>query len=219
MAKKYYAVKQGRETGIFTTWDACKAQVMGYSGAVYKSFPTLEEAQAYLFGDVGAANAVSKNTAAEAVNQSEAIDLNKLPQGEMVAYVDGSFLLKERRYAFGAVIFYEGKEYRFSGSDNDADLADMRNVAGEIMGAERAMAFALEQSVHVLHIYHDYEGIARWCLGEWQAKKPGTQAYRDAYRNAKAAGLDVRFHKVKGHSGDTYNEVADQLAKSALGIS
>ncbi|MBQ2004700.1 MAG: RNase H1/viroplasmin domain-containing protein, partial [Peptococcaceae bacterium] len=31
--KKYYAVKVGRETGIFTTWDACKAQVQGYSGA------------------------------------------------------------------------------------------------------------------------------------------------------------------------------------------
>ena len=44
VGKKYYAVKQGRETGIYTSWDACKAQVQGYSGAVYKSFMTLEEA-------------------------------------------------------------------------------------------------------------------------------------------------------------------------------
>ena len=35
---KYYAVKKGRKTGIFTTWDDCKAQVNGYKGAVYKSF-------------------------------------------------------------------------------------------------------------------------------------------------------------------------------------
>ena len=207
--KKYYAVKAGRETGIFTTWDACKAQVQGYSGAVYKSFATLEEAQAYLTG-TGTSMAAGANDTVQ--------DLTQLPVGEMAAYVDGSFLPEEHRYAFGAVIFYHGKEYRFSGSDNDTDLADMRNVAGEIMGAERAFAFALEEGARVLHLYHDYEGVAKWCTGEWQAKKPGTQAYRARYLDAKAKGLDIRFYKVKGHSGDVYNELADQLAKSALGI-
>lgn len=39
---------RGHETGIFTTWEACKAQVHGYADAVYKSFPTREEAQAAL---------------------------------------------------------------------------------------------------------------------------------------------------------------------------
>ena len=50
MAQKFYAVKKGRQTGLFTSWDACKAQVQGYSGAVYKSVTTLQEAQAYLWG-------------------------------------------------------------------------------------------------------------------------------------------------------------------------
>ena len=37
MAKKnYYAVKQGKVPGIYRTWDACKAQVHGYPGAIYK---------------------------------------------------------------------------------------------------------------------------------------------------------------------------------------
>ena len=211
--KKYYAVKVGHETGIFTTWDACKAQVQGYSGAVYKSFPTLEEAQSYLSG-----GEVSLKTASSSAQAAALFDSSSLAADEMAAYVDGSFLLDERRYAFGAVIFYNGKEYRFSGSDNDTALADMRNVAGEIMGAERAFSFALEQGAKVLHVYHDYEGIAKWCTGDWQAKKPGTQAYRAAYLDAKAKGLSIVFHKVKGHSGDTYNELADQLAKSALGI-
>ena len=35
MAEKYYAVKKGLKTGIFRTWDECKASVNGYSGAVY----------------------------------------------------------------------------------------------------------------------------------------------------------------------------------------
>ena len=46
--KKYYAVKVGRATGIYNTWEACKKQVDGYGGAKYKSFPTLEEANEYL---------------------------------------------------------------------------------------------------------------------------------------------------------------------------
>ena len=48
MAEKYYAVKTGAETGIFTTWEECRASVHGYSGAAYKSFKTREEAAAYL---------------------------------------------------------------------------------------------------------------------------------------------------------------------------
>lgn len=216
MAQKYYAVKQGRETGIFTSWDACKAQVHGCPGAIYKSFPSLQEAEQYLHGTL---QAVVDGSAGERGSvEAVVMDLQNLPDGEMVAYVDGSFLLEQRKYAFGAVIFYAGKEYRFSGSDNDAELADMRNVAGEIMGAQRAIEFALEQNARMLHIYHDYEGIARWCTGEWQAKKAGTQAYRDGYRQAVGSGLQIQFHKVKGHSGDTYNEIADRLAKSALGI-
>ena len=40
---KYYAVKNGRKIGIFETWDECKAQVEGFSGAEYKSFTKKEE--------------------------------------------------------------------------------------------------------------------------------------------------------------------------------
>ena len=43
--QKYYVVWVGREQGIFTDWETCKAQVQGFEGAKYKSFPTKEEAQ------------------------------------------------------------------------------------------------------------------------------------------------------------------------------
>ncbi len=35
---KYYVVWKGRKTGIFSTWEACAAQVQGYTGAQYKAF-------------------------------------------------------------------------------------------------------------------------------------------------------------------------------------
>ena len=40
MAKKYYAVRQGRVPGVYTTWADCEKQVKGFGGAIYKSFPT-----------------------------------------------------------------------------------------------------------------------------------------------------------------------------------
>lgn len=43
--EKYYVVWQGREPGIYLTWDECKAQVIGAEGSRYKSFPTMEEAK------------------------------------------------------------------------------------------------------------------------------------------------------------------------------
>ena len=34
--KLWYAVKSGRKTGLFTSWDDCKLQVIGFPGASYK---------------------------------------------------------------------------------------------------------------------------------------------------------------------------------------
>lgn len=47
---KVYAVRAGRKTGLFESWDDCKAQVDGFQGAVFKSFPTREAAMEYLGG-------------------------------------------------------------------------------------------------------------------------------------------------------------------------
>ena len=84
-------------------------------------------------------------------------------------------------------------------------------------GAQKAMQYAVDSGYQKLAIYYDYEGIAKWCTGEWAAKKEGTKAYRSFYDSVKDR-LQVRFVKVKGHSNDEYNDKADMLAKSALGI-
>ncbi|KAL2002895.1 hypothetical protein VTN02DRAFT_5612 [Thermoascus thermophilus] len=47
---KFYAVKVGYQPGIYYTWNDCLAQVTGYKGAVFQSFPTLEEANSFLTG-------------------------------------------------------------------------------------------------------------------------------------------------------------------------
>jgi ribonuclease HI len=49
-AGKCYAVRVGRRPGIYSTWDECNAQVSGFSGAVFKSFKSQEEALAFISG-------------------------------------------------------------------------------------------------------------------------------------------------------------------------
>ncbi|BGP13937.1 Ribonuclease H1 [Rhodosporidiobolus nylandii] len=44
----FYAVRAGREPGIYTTWEGCKAQLDGIGGCQYRSFPTRDEAEEYL---------------------------------------------------------------------------------------------------------------------------------------------------------------------------
>lgn len=43
--KKYYTVWKGHHTGIFESWDDCKAQIKDYPGSLYKSFPTFDAAK------------------------------------------------------------------------------------------------------------------------------------------------------------------------------
>ena len=47
---KYYAVKEGRTPGVYTTWTDCEAQVKGYPGADYKKFNNEEDARLFVYG-------------------------------------------------------------------------------------------------------------------------------------------------------------------------
>lgn len=201
MAKKVYAVRTGRKPGIYQTWAQCQEQVRGFSGAVFKSFPTMAQAEEYMRLPGSAGPGASGGT-------------DEI-QTEAVAYVDGSYQAGVKQFSCGVVLFHGGEELHFSELYDDAELAQMRNVAGEIKGSQKAIQYCLDHQIKSVTIFHDYEGIAKWCTGEWQTKKEGTRAYKAFYEQAKDK-VDIRFVKVKGHSGDTYNDLADQLAKKAF---
>ena len=190
---KYYAVKNGRKIGIFTDWESCRAQVDGFSGAEYKSFLKESDAKAYLAGEL------------------------EPKHNETVAYVDGSYNVKTGEYSFGAVIFSGGETMEFSEKFSDCEMAQMRNVAGEIKGAEYVMHYCVQNGIKSVKIVYDYMGIEAWATGKWKTNKKGTIHYKTYYDSIKDK-VSVEFEKVKGHSGDKYNDRADALAKEALGI-
>lgn len=45
---RFYAVRVGRQVGIFNSWEQCKAQVHRFSRAEYKSFNSFQDALAFI---------------------------------------------------------------------------------------------------------------------------------------------------------------------------
>lgn len=209
---KLYAVKVGKVPGIYESWEDCKSNVDGYPGARYKSFNTAGEAALYM------------GWTKEAALSEDTKDMGGSPlyiaeNGCLTAYVDGSFNSATGEYGFGAVLIDCSGNIvdRLCEKGNDAELASMRNVAGEIKGSEGAMRYAADKGYRKIVIYHDYEGIAKWCQGLWKTNKSGTINYKKVY-DELSKHIHIEFRKVKGHSGDKYNDMADALAKEAAGV-
>lgn len=218
-AKKFYAVRVGREPGIYESWDECKKQVSGFKGAVHASFSSRDAAEEFL-------QAKDDKKEEDSFTPEDSRALFEGLDGP-VAYVDGSYNKKTGEYAYGVVMIENPKdlshEIHLSGKGSDPSIASMNNVAGEIKGSMAAMRYAREHHYEKLTIFHDYKGIAFWCVPDpstghvWHAEKLGTKRYQEIYADT-VKSVDVSFIKVKGHSGDYYNDIVDGLAKRELGV-
>lgn len=192
---KYYAVKKGRNPGIYTSWDACLLEVKGFKGAIYKSFKTKKEAEDFL------------------EDKEIKIELDK---ESVIAYVDGSYNQKSKIYGAGVVYITEDKIEEFYQSYQDKYHIH-RNVAGEVKGSELAIEKAIKDKKKYIYIHHDYQGIASWAKGEWKANNDLTISYKEFIKKAKDK-IEINFIKVKAHTNDKYNDLADSLAKKAAEI-
>jgi ribonuclease HI len=101
---KFYAVKKGKVPGIYLTWTECQNQTRGFSGAVFKSFTTLKEAESF----------VKQNIILE-------------EKFDEVAYTDGSFI---GGIAGGAAVLVTEKKVMMSSVEGDAQT----NNRGELLG-------------------------------------------------------------------------------------
>ena len=236
----YYAVKIGENPGIYGSWTECEKQVKGYPNAQFKKWKTREEAEAYINGNststphgsgVSSLGLGSKTPSfREEKGKAELFpaqdgsltaieELFQSTKTDCIAYVDGSFEKDSGVYGYG-VVFIEknGNIEEYFDSGREESYQSMRNVSGELLGALKATSLAVEKGYSSIAIFHDYQGIASWAKGEWKCNKEKTIEYREKMLSYQKQ-IKIAFHKVLAHSGDYFNERADELAKKAVGIS
>ncbi len=200
MSKKYYAVKKGYQTGIYTDWSECEKQVKNYSDAEYKGFQTIDEAKEYL--------------------ENSKIDSDKLSYADkqdlsgVHIYVDGSYSDTRKIASYGFIVIEDDKEI-YRDFNIVRDNIETRNVAGELTGVISALKWAKEYGYKNICIHYDYEGIEKWATGSWKTNNNRTSSYKTFIESIKHE-IVINFVKVKAHTGDKYNELADTLAKHAL---
>lgn len=131
-------------------------------------------------------------------------------------YCDGSFVkIKNREACSAAFVILDGERI-VEESGFLVPLDGSRNVTGEMAAANKGLFRAFHLGFREVELIFDYVGLEFWVTGEWQAKKLNTNDYRDKVLQLKSKGLKIKFTKVKGHSGDEWNEYVDKLAKSVV---
>lgn len=205
--QKFYAVKVGKNPGIYKNWDDCKEQVTGFSGAIYKSFESFDDAKAYL----NLSEELKEN------KEKDNIDIENIKEDEILAYVDGSYKKDTFEYGYGVVLLLSDEVIELYGKGENPEVAKSRNVTGELFGSVRAISEAINRKKNKITIFYDYQGISSWANGEWKCNIPLTVGYKQKISEFRKE-IEINFVKVKAHSNDKYNDLADHLAKKSLGI-
>jgi ribonuclease HI len=197
MAKKYYVVKIGITPGIYESWEECQKQVLHYPKAEYKSFSDLNQAQDYLNG-----------------SNNQDLDLIKdLNDNYLVAYTDGSYNMHKQLVGYGAVLFHINfdEPKQLHGSSNEERFLKEHNISGEVLAVLMILEYAKANLHTKVKIYHDLAHLGLWYNGTYKANSNVAQYYLAEI--AKYSNISLSFVKVKGHSNNKYNELADKLAK------
>lgn len=240
--QSFYAVRQGRRPGVYRSWAACKAQVEGFPNAIYKKFPTHEEAEAFTKEKSGLKRATTSHQRSNippTVSSSSSspqqrvttTTTKKTPpsvlddsptDGRHIVYTDGA----------SSGNGYHGAKagYGVFWGDNDP-----RNQGGPLPGDRQtnqraelyAMIRAMEQDIkgeNILEIRTDSQYSINcvetwsksWIKNGWKSSKGTPVENADLVKKLlalrKSRPGKIEFSYVPGHRGVYGNEMADQLA-------
>lgn len=211
MGKKVYAIKEGFDNNknikienlIVDTWTQCLEYVKGVKGAKYKSFESIEAAKEYL----NYKNRLLKK------------GVDSYPEEALHVYVDGSYNVKSKKYSYGFVAVRNNVVEYIESAARENLKSNIRQIAGELEGAIKAVEYALNAGDKKVVVFHDYEGIFHHATGSWERKEESSENYYSKMKKLFAQGIEVIFVKVDSHTGDFYNELVDECCKYELNIS
>lgn len=200
--KKFYAIRGGLHSDIFTTWAECeqaKKNKEFYGKLAFKGFPTKEQAENYIKGD-----------------DPNGIYIDELKtEGVIFAYTDGSWDSYLSMSSYGIVFVKDLKVIKELSGVTNSNLAEFRQIAGELMGAVNATKAGIRSGLSSLTIAHDLEGVEAWATGRYKGNNVLTDSYQQKMKELMGS-IEINFVKVPAHSKIKFNERADELAKCAL---
>lgn len=137
---------------------------------------------------------------------------------KITIYTDGACLGNPGKGGWGAVLLYKEHCKKISGSAKETTNNRMEMQA--VIEALRALKKSSQVVVYTDSKYVQ-NGISEW-INSWKkngwknaAKKPIKNVDLWQELDLEAAKHHVEWKWVKGHNGDKYNEMADELACAA----
>ena len=229
MAKKFYVIWEGRKPGIYTDWPTAQKQIMKFSGAKYKSFPTMAEAQAAFSAgsNTGTATTGGMSTRKTSTKNSPQGNLSAPPiKTDIVIYCDGGCDPNPGKAGSGVAVYKHDQLiqlwygiYTPNGTNNSAEL---NALYFSLQLAQKAIKQGLSAQILCDSMY-SIQCIRDWAQG-WERngwkKKTGEIKNLDIIKQAYALyneiKSDVLLSHVKAHAGTEGNELADRMTMVAV---
>jgi ribonuclease HI len=221
-------VWEGRQTGIFTTWTECKAQVHAFAGAKYKSFPTLGEAEE-AFGS----KASDKPSKAKSINKPSKSKATPLSQEQITEmpfdikiFTDGACEPNPGEAGVGLAVYENNKLselwygiYQASGTNNTAELNGLNQalmLAKDKVDEGNSIAIFCDSTYAIQSVTTWASG---WAKSNW-SRKGGEIKNLDIIKPMYTLYQDIsdklEIHHVRGHAGIEGNELADRMSLVAI---
>ena len=229
--KKIYAVKIGRQTGLFSTWAACEKQVKGYPGAKFKGFASAQEAAAWLaepIRSVPSAKSSEKKSVSKVNSPSKAVPRENAPttsfpetDADYIIYTDGSCLRNpDGPGGWAAVILNrktgEVEELHEGSPSTTNNRMELSAAIGALSAIEENASVALYTDSQYMKNAFTRHWLDNWKRNAWKTSKGTDVLNQDLWLELDALFQkhQVSFHWVKGHAGNSHNERCDMLARS-----
>jgi ribonuclease HI len=225
LAKKYYVVWAGRQTGVFTDWATTQRQVDKFPGARFKSFPSQAEAdQAFRAGRP--ATVATRSGAVQGTSSARARAKVAASSVGLQIYCDGACEPNPGNAGSGIAVYRDGTLaqlwyglYNPNGTNNTAELNALHHA---LLIAETAIAAG--QTAQVLcDSTYAINCVSKWAAG-WEGKgwrKTGGEIknlsiIQAAYAVYTRLDSQVQLTHVSAHVGTEGNELADRMAMFAV---
>lgn len=132
-----------------------------------------------------------------------------------IAYVDASYSDNERFGAIGIVLLTSNEVIQYSEIPENLEDCALTSTNHELLAAAKAIEMAKERHVRNLIIKHDNNAIGDLAKRNAVTKTDTEDWYKQfVYKHRE--NMSIIFKKVKGHSKEYFNELADKLAYKAL---